>query len=372
MFRLLGGLALASPTHLKSACIVRNLWQALAMASEETAPITSQRFLVALQETKSSQLSKLPAGLTLFTVAPDLVPRSSCSIPGTCSFMEALLWSQSQLESVAHKEPRHHHSSLAAAYLIWALDLAKSSPSLCSIYSGLPITDCRLLSAQHVDKATIYMLLAHFKVRFTWRNDTHSVAMRNAILTLLETSNPERSKQAYRRLLAKTFSRQQPCGVLIQSPYDDSGNAGVSFLNSLSPFGGLQQGTAQRFLEILGLSESEAKNTARKYCTPEAMIKASACRLPERARLDLFKNLCVSMTAEALRTRHTRIDIVDAFCASCIASVRLLIEADPSVQEACFWISWLEKKLQGFLHQLIQTEASNYAERALPSPQRKI
>lgn len=369
---LLEGLAHASPLHYANACGVRNLWQMLSSPCDANAFIVSLNFLATLKETTPLQLSNLPDGIALFSTASDLVPGPACAMPGSCSLMEALLWSQRQLDTNPFKGTRDHRSLFATAYLDWALSLAKSSPALCAVCTGLAIMDCRLLGSQQVDRSTIRTMLEHFKVHFAWRNGTHPVIARESIQSLLKATTPKATKQAYRRLLSKTFRTHQGCGLLIQTPFDNPANAGVSLLNSFSPFGGLQLGTAQRFLEVLGLSEDEAQNTARRHCTPKDMIKASCCSLPEREQLELLKELCSCLTMEALRERHTREDIIDVFCAACMESVRLIIKPDPTPKEICFWICWLEKKLRGCLKRLVQPETSIYAERGMLSPQRKI
>lgn len=319
----------------------------------------------ALQLAERLHLPALP--LSPWMIA-DITPTSdSARSIGAATLATALNWAAIQGESHNLEELKRSSTcpeplqQFTADYLKHWSRIAKYSPELCAVCTGLDLETACLLGHPAVDGLAAEIVSKAFAV--TWRltgtpSDRISLKLATQNLAKAFMMSPKSRAGINCRLkLVQHLHRVDAYAdfELWPSDHEVFTSADCQLLVDLLSALGTEMAGIRRFLELAGLDDASAYNCSRsaaKALTPNPGTKAADSRRFPGAELGkTIKNLSFALTCRSLPPTATRLQVLTLFALASIVAVRCC-GIDEREFGSGYWLARLIRLEQGRLEKL--------------------
>lgn len=344
---------------LKVQELERSFWWRLATSGEgsfsdqQGSPINGLALEVLKEFFKEN--NDLEVGVVPFCVKNIFPITPEACNSGCHTLAEALLWAEKQ-DHIPAAEVSSPLQAISREYLLEAGRMASLSPAGVRVCFGTDHATTRALLCPDFDRWSVEVFLRHFKPQFSligtdevlWCDFRDPVQL--AFSDWLLASPKKRLVQRDRFLRTAFESTGLPAGQH-QSLDGEQAKDNAYQIALCCAEMGVALPTTQRFLQLYGMKGKDAYNAARR-CLRRSHPHSSPLYWPCAKRGALLVQVCKFLTNRALDGAYTTTTLIEAFMWASLASVQIVRVGQIRGYEG-FWITWLEKRMQGYLRALV-------------------
>ena len=343
----------------KTREVERSIWWRLATSDGESfsdlqgSPINGI-VMEALKEFFKEN-KDLEVGVIPFYVKNLLPITSEAHNSGCHTLAEALRWAETQ-DCLPAAEVPSPLQAISREYLLEALRMTSVSSVGARVCFGTDRATTRTLLCPGFDRWSVEVFLRHFKLQFSligtdellWCDFRDPVQL--ALSDWLLASPKNRLAQRSRFLRTAFDFTDLPTGKH-QSLDGENEKEGANQIAICCAEMGIALPTTQRFLQLYGMKGKDAYNAARR-CLRRSQPHRSPLYLPYAKRGEVLVQICKVLMNRALDGAYTTTTLIEAFIWASLASVQI-VRVGPVRDYEGFWITWLEKRMQGYLRALV-------------------
>lgn len=273
---------------------------------------------------------------------------------GCQTFAETLLWAGKQ-DSFPPEAVNSALQAFVRKYLVEVNKLATISSVGAQVCFGIDHATARALLLSDFDRWTAEIFVRHFQPQFSLIGADESLRedfrdpVQSAFVDWLMA--PPKQKNVQRNKFLRTAFRftDLPAGKHQPQDFALQQEDARQVLACCAAFG-VALPTAQRLLQLYGLEEKAAYNLARRSLR-RSQPRNSLPHLSRSKRETDQVQICRLLMNRALDSSYTTTTLIEAFIWASLASVQI-VRLGPVQGYEGFWVTWIEKRMQGYLRML--------------------
>lgn len=274
---------------------------------------------------------------------------------GCHTLAEALRWAETQ-DHLPATEVSSPLQAISREYLLEAGRMASLSSVGARVCFGTDHAATRAMLCPGFDRWSVEVFLRHFKLQFSligtdeglWRDSRDPVQLAFSDWLL---ASPKKRLAQRRRFLRTVFKfTDLPVGKHRLLDGEQAKNNANQIVLCCAEIG-IALPTTQRFLQLYGIQGKDAYNVARR-CLRRSQPHRSPLYLPCAKQGAVLVQICKFLTNRALDGTYTTTTLIEAFMWASLTSVQI-VRVGPVLGYEGFWITWLEKRMQGYLRALV-------------------